>query len=127
MCSMVPHKTKRGAMALERMKAFEGVPPPYDKVKRMVVPGALQVLRLQHGHRFCRLGDLASSVSGGVFWALTQVHLRGQWQGRCLAAPPPDGMLAAACNLEAKQTTMNCTNTASCSSRRQSSGAQLCP
>lgn len=65
-CSMVPHKTKRGAAALDRMKAFEGVPPPYDKVKRMVVPDALQVLRLQHGHRFCRLGDLASSVRVGA-------------------------------------------------------------
>jgi large subunit ribosomal protein L13Ae len=59
---MVPHKTKRGAAALERLKVFEGVPPPYDKVKRLVVPDALQVLRLQHGHRFCKLGALAQSV-----------------------------------------------------------------
>lgn len=59
---MVPHKTKRGAEALERLKAFEGVPPPFDKVKRLVVPDALKVLRLQHGHRFCKLGDLAFSV-----------------------------------------------------------------
>lgn len=63
-CSMVPHKTKRGAAALERLKVFEGVPPPYDKVKRLVVPDALQVLRLQHGHRFCKLGDLSALVSG---------------------------------------------------------------
>ena len=55
---MVPHKTQRGAAALERMKTFEGVPPPYDKVKRLVVPDALKVLRLQHGHKFCKLGDL---------------------------------------------------------------------
>lgn len=66
---MVPHKTKRGAAALERLKAFEGVPPPYDKVKRLVVPDALQVLRLQHGHRFCKLGQLAQSVSGAGSWA----------------------------------------------------------
>jgi large subunit ribosomal protein L13Ae len=59
---MVPHKYKRGCLALERLKVFEGVPPPYDKVKRLVVPDALQVLRLQHGHRFCKLGDLAASV-----------------------------------------------------------------
>lgn len=63
---MVPHKTKRGAAALERLKAFEGVPPPYDKVKRLVVPDALQVLRLQHGHRFCKMGQLAQSVSHSV-------------------------------------------------------------
>jgi len=28
----------------------------------MVLPDALKVLRLQHGHRFCKLGDLAFSV-----------------------------------------------------------------
>jgi hypothetical protein len=59
---MIPHKTKRGAAALERLKVFEGVPAPYDKQKRLVVPDALKVLRLQHGHKFCKLGDLASSV-----------------------------------------------------------------
>lgn len=62
-CRMVPHKTQRGAAALERLKTFEGVPPPYDKIKRLVVPDALKVLRLQHGHKFCKLGDLAASVS----------------------------------------------------------------
>lgn len=70
-CSMVPHKTKRGDAALERMKVFEGVPTPYDRVKRMVVPDALQVLRLQHGHRFCKLGDLATSVSVGFLLSLS--------------------------------------------------------
>lgn len=59
---MTPHKTARGAAALERLKAFEGIPAPYDKVKRMVIPDALKVLRLQHGHRYCQLGNLASSV-----------------------------------------------------------------
>jgi hypothetical protein len=59
---MVPHKTKRGAAALERMKCFEGIPTPYDRVKRLVVPAALKVLRLQHGHRYCVLGDLATEV-----------------------------------------------------------------
>lgn len=39
---MIPHKTKRGAAALARLKTFEGVPPPYDKIKRMVIPDALK-------------------------------------------------------------------------------------
>jgi large subunit ribosomal protein L13Ae len=39
---MIPHKTKRGAAALERFKSFEGCPNPYDKVKRAVVPDALK-------------------------------------------------------------------------------------
>ncbi|PQQ13518.1 hypothetical protein Pyn_32496 [Prunus yedoensis var. nudiflora] len=33
---MIPHKTKHGAAALARLKAYEGVPDaPYDKIKRM--------------------------------------------------------------------------------------------
>ena len=36
---------------LLRMQVFEGIPPPYDKQKRMVVPGALRVLRLKPGRR----------------------------------------------------------------------------
>ncbi|NWY89494.1 RL13A protein, partial [Loxia curvirostra] len=28
---MLPHKTKRGQAALERLKVFDGIPPPYDK------------------------------------------------------------------------------------------------
>lgn len=43
---MIPHKTKRGAAALARLKAYEGVPAPYDKVKRMVIPDALKLVLL---------------------------------------------------------------------------------
>merc|ERR1711918_264918 len=42
---MVPHKSARGAAALDRLKAFEGIPHPYDRKKRMVMPAALKVLR----------------------------------------------------------------------------------
>ena len=59
---MIPHKTKRGAAAFERFKAYEGIPPPYDKVKRAVVPEALKVLRLAAGHKYAVLGDLAHNV-----------------------------------------------------------------
>lgn len=59
---MVPHKTARGAAALGRLKTFEGIPHPYDRKKRMVVPAALKVLRLKPERRFCRLGDLAKEV-----------------------------------------------------------------
>ena len=59
---MIPHKTVRGTRAMERLLCFEGIPPPYDKMKRMVVPDALKVLRLQPSHKSCVLGDLATSV-----------------------------------------------------------------
>uniref|UniRef100_A0A0D6R8A3 60S ribosomal protein L13a n=1 Tax=Araucaria cunninghamii TaxID=56994 RepID=A0A0D6R8A3_ARACU len=59
---MIPHKTKRGELALARLKAYEGVPHPYDKTKRMVIPDALKVLRLQPGHKYCLLGRLSHEV-----------------------------------------------------------------
>merc|ERR1711974_346651 len=39
---MVPHKSERGKEALKRLQTFEGIPPPYDKKKRMVIPSALR-------------------------------------------------------------------------------------
>merc|ERR550514_2639002 len=59
---MVPHKTARGAAALDRLKTFEGIPHPFDRKKRMVVPAALKVLRLQPHRRSTNLGDLSKAV-----------------------------------------------------------------
>ena len=59
---MLPHKLHRGKEALERLKVFEGIPPPYDKMKRLVVPSALRVLRLKPRRKYCRLGRLSQEV-----------------------------------------------------------------
>ncbi|KAI8867968.1 60S ribosomal protein L16 [Ramicandelaber brevisporus] len=59
---MIPHKTARGTAALERVKLFEGVPPPYDKMKRMVIPQALRVLRLRPGRKFTTLSRLSAEI-----------------------------------------------------------------
>nr|AAX48846.1 L13a [Suberites domuncula] len=59
---MVPHKTKRGMEALNRLKVFEGIPPPYDKQKRMVVPNALRVLRLKPGRKYCDIGRISHEI-----------------------------------------------------------------
>ncbi|KAF0893844.1 hypothetical protein E2562_029719 [Oryza meyeriana var. granulata] len=59
---MFPHKTCRGEAALARLKAFDGIPPPYDRTKRMVVPDSLKVLRLQLGHKYCLLGQLSKEA-----------------------------------------------------------------
>merc|ERR1711874_451356 len=57
-----PHKTERGKAALKRLQTFEGVPPPYDRKKKMVIPSALRTLRLKHGRKFCSLGRLGHEV-----------------------------------------------------------------
>ena len=59
---MVHQKTARGQAALTRLSTFEGVPAPYDKQKRVVVPAALKVMRLKPGRDFTVMGDLAHSV-----------------------------------------------------------------
>merc|ERR1719213_262176 len=57
--AMLPHKTPRGAIALSKLKVFDGMPAPFDRKKRAVVPDALKVLRMKSYRKFCRIGDLA--------------------------------------------------------------------
>jgi len=59
---MLPHKLHRGKEALERLKVYEGIPPPYDKQKRLVVPSALRVLRLKPRRKYCTVGRLSHEV-----------------------------------------------------------------
>lgn len=59
---MLPHKTKRGKESLERLKVFEGIPAPYDKVKRVVVPSALRELKLKPRRAFCELSRISHEV-----------------------------------------------------------------
>lgn len=46
-------------------KTYEGIPEPYDKKKRLVVPDALKVLRMRPDRKFCVLGELAKEVGWG--------------------------------------------------------------
>uniref|UniRef100_A0A8C5M696 Large ribosomal subunit protein uL13 n=1 Tax=Leptobrachium leishanense TaxID=445787 RepID=A0A8C5M696_9ANUR len=67
---MLPHKSKRGQAALERLKVFDGIPPPYDKRKRMVGPAALKIVRLKPTRKYSYLGRLAHEV-GWKYQAVT--------------------------------------------------------
>lgn len=101
---MIPHKTARGAAAMERLKTFEGVPQPYDHMKRVVVPQALRVLRLKPGRKYCTVGRLGHEfgwkyqdvvsrcvylripeIAGGQsLTGVTQARGEEEGQGRCL-------------------------------------------
>ena len=59
---MVHQKTARGQEALTRLSTFEGIPAPYDKQQRVVVPAALRVMRLKDGRDYTVIGTLADSV-----------------------------------------------------------------
>jgi len=66
---MIPYKTTRGRTAMNNMKIFEGVPPKYHSVKKLVIPGALTTIRLKPGRKFTRLGDLSQKF-GWAFGGL---------------------------------------------------------
>lgn len=34
---MIPHKSKRGTEAMNRLKVYDGVPTPYDKVMLLIL------------------------------------------------------------------------------------------
>jgi large subunit ribosomal protein L13Ae len=59
---MSHHMTARGQDALKRLSTFEGIPAPFDKQQRVVVPCALRVMRLKPGRDYTILGDLAHTI-----------------------------------------------------------------
>lgn len=81
---MIPHKTPRGNAAMERLKTFEGVPPPYDKKKRVVVPQALRVLRLKPGRKYCTVGRLGHEF-GWKYQDVVSRYVGAQYPDRNLA------------------------------------------
>lgn len=59
---MVHQKTARGQDAISRLSTFEGIPAPYDKQKRVVVPAALRTMRLKVHRDYTVMGVLSDSV-----------------------------------------------------------------
>ncbi len=62
---MLPHKTARGQLALHRLGTYEGIPEPYDKMKRLIVPAAYKAIRMRPDRKFTVLGRLAKEVGWG--------------------------------------------------------------
>merc|ERR1712022_67782 len=62
---MLPHKHYRGSAAFQRCKFVEGIPEPFNSVKRVVVPDALRIQRLRPGRKFSNLGKLATDLGWG--------------------------------------------------------------
>ena len=66
---MLPHKTKRGAAALGRLKCFDGCPLSWNQKKKMVISDALKMVRLRPTSRFCEQGD----ISKGCGWTKSEL------------------------------------------------------
>merc|ERR1712224_1174841 len=75
---MLPHKLKRGAEALDRLKVFEGIPPPYDMQKRFILPSCMKVVKLKPQRKFAELSRLSHEVG----WKYKGVIMRWKKRGR---------------------------------------------
>jgi len=62
---MIPHKTVRGQNALANLACFEGIPAPYDTMKRVAVPEAVKAINLGPDRSFTVIGDLCKEVGWG--------------------------------------------------------------
>lgn len=83
---MVPHKLKRGDDALSRLRCHEGVPPPYDKVKRKIAPPALRTLKLSPGRDYCTLGRLSQEVGWKYANVIETLELKRKARGAVRAS-----------------------------------------
>merc|ERR1711977_577263 len=61
---MLPHTFFKGSAAFQRIKAVEGIPEPFDQLKKMV-PDALRVTRLRPGRKYTHVGTLAGELGWG--------------------------------------------------------------
>merc|ERR1712241_830774 len=59
---MLPHKTDRGQTAFKNLKAFEGIPAPYDKVRRSILPSCFREIKLKPNRRYAPVGRLAAET-----------------------------------------------------------------
>lgn len=97
---MLPYKTFRGRSALKRLRAFEGVPPRYQKVKKQVAPHAMRSICLAPGRKVCSfcvleavtvtdkhfffstalLGVFRMKLDGSTKMLLKHSKTRGSWR-----------------------------------------------
>jgi large subunit ribosomal protein L13Ae len=70
------------------LKAFEGIPEPYDKKKRVVVPAALKVIRMRPDRRFTLLGELSKEVGWGYSDLVSRLEQQRKVKEQAFYAQP---------------------------------------
>merc|ERR1712167_260855 len=88
---MISHKWYRGSAAFQRIKCVEGIPAPFDQIKKMVVPDALRVTRLKQGRKYTHMGKLAAELGWGYSDVVAQKEEERKekalaWYGEAKAA-----------------------------------------
>merc|ERR1712130_961418 len=75
---MLPHKTSRGQTAFNSLKAFEGIPAPYDKCKRMIIPSAFKEIKIKPNRKFASVGRLAAETGWKYQGVISTLEARRQ-------------------------------------------------
>merc|ERR1711992_176929 len=75
---MLPHKTSRGQIAFNSLKAFEGIPAPYDKCKRMIIPSAFKEIKIKPNRKFASIGRLAAETGWKYQGVISTLEARRQ-------------------------------------------------
>merc|ERR1712093_179335 len=88
---MLPHVWYRGSAAFQRVKAVEGIPAPFDEIKKVVVPDALRITRLKPGRKYTDLGKLAAELGWGYADVVTAYETKrkekaAEWYAKKKAA-----------------------------------------
>merc|ERR1711863_65511 len=75
---MLPHKTVRGQNAFNSLKVFEGIPAPYDKCKRVIVPSAFKEIKIKPNRKFASVGRLAAETGWKYQGVISTLEARRQ-------------------------------------------------
>merc|ERR1712006_49918 len=98
---MLPHVWYRGSAAFQRVKAVEGIPAPFDEIKKVVVPDALRITRLKPGRKYTDLGKLAAELGWGYADVVTAYETKrkekaAEWYAKRKASKAAFGKAKAA-------------------------------
>jgi large subunit ribosomal protein L13Ae len=75
---MLPHKIGRGRTAFNSLKAFEGIPAPYDKCKRVIVPSCYKEIKIKPNRKFASVGRLAHETGWKYQTVISTLEARRQ-------------------------------------------------
>merc|ERR1739838_37111 len=80
---MLPHETDRGQSAFKNLKAFEGIPAPYDKVRRSILPSCFREIKLKPNRRYLQLAVSPPRPAGSTRMSLPLLRPRERQRLNC--------------------------------------------
>merc|ERR1712008_53684 len=76
-------KTDRGQLAFSNLKAFEGIPSPYDKVRRALMPSCYREIKLKPNRKYPQLAVSPPRPAGSTRTLLPHLRPSARLRPRC--------------------------------------------